>query len=319
MLTYTAIAPAKINLRLRVYPKAAGEEFHKVENTMQTLSLHDKLTFLVPENESDLEQIRSKRNRLINDYYGIKETQALTYENEGFSITILIDDHTGQNLDIPVQNNLITKAILKAAEVSDIASAPAVKHIDVWLEKNIPAQAGLGGGSSNAAATLQMTKELFGLSEEDVMTIAANIGSDVPYFLTGGRAAMSDTGATLAETLPSLKEPVVLVKPQAGVSTKACYAQYDTMSGSTKPTGKYNLVNDLQKPACTIEPAIADVLKLLKENCEPENVLMSGSGSACFAICDSFEKARKTAAKATSQGYWARACSCAKIKASLID
>lgn len=130
---------------------------------------------------------------------------------------------------------------------------------------------------------------------------------------------MSDTGATLAETHPSLKEPVVLVKPVAGVSTKACYSQYDTMSDTTKPAGKFCLVNDLQKPACELEPAISDTIKLLEECCDPENVMMTGSGSACFAICDSFEDARKIAAIAISKDYWARACSCANIKASLID
>ena len=313
MQKFTAIAPAKINLQLRVFPKAKNEEFHKVENVMQTLTLHDKLTFLIPESDEDFEQIRSMRNRKINDAYGVKDAEALTFEKNSFSVTILVDDKTGQNLQILPQENLITKALL--------ACVPEGRnvHVEVFVEKNIPAQAGLGGGSSDAAATLQMAKKLFSIADEEALNIAGELGSDVPFFLTGGRATMSHTGATLAETLPSLKNPVVLVKPDVGVNTAACYEQYDTTRNTAKPTGQFGLLNDLQEPACVLEPAISDTLNMLKNACNPANVLMTGSGSCCYAICETFEQARKVATLATSAGFWARACSCANVKASLID
>ena len=313
MITYTAIAPAKINLQLRVFPKLETQDFHKVENTMQTLSLHDKLTFLVPESDDDFKHILSVRNRKINDCYGIKDACALTCENGGLSVTILTDDRTGQNLQIPVEDNLITKALLATANLNEKL------HVEVFVEKNIPAQAGLGGGSSDAAATLQMTKEFFGHSEEETTSIATQLGSDVPYFLTGGRVKMSDTGTTLTETFPSLKNPVVLIKPECGVSTKDCYEKFDAMQNSTEPKGQFSLLNDLQNPACCLQTDISDTLQFLEENCAPENVLMTGSGSCCFAICDTFDQARKIATIATRKGYWARGCSCANIKASLID
>ena len=313
MKTFTAIAPAKINLQLRVFPKSEGEEFHKVENVMQTLSLHDKLTFSIPESDSDFEQIRSVRSRKINDCYGIKGAQALTYEKSGLSVTVLVDDHTGQNLQIPVEENLITKALLATANLNEKL------HVEVFVEKNIPAQAGLGGGSSDCAATLQVAKALFAQTEKLALQAAEKLGSDVPYFLTGGRAKMRDTGTTLAETLPSLKNPVVLVKPICGVNTKDCYAKFDEMQNTANAKGELSLLNDLQKPACSLEPEIVAVLDLLEINCEPENVLMTGSGSACYAICSTFEQARKVATLATEKGWWARACSCANIKASLLN
>lgn len=313
MLTYTAIAPAKINLQLRVFPKHRDERFHTVENTMQTLTLHDKLTFSIPESKSDFKQIENVRNRKINDYYGIKDARALTHENDGLTVCILIDDHTGQNLCIPPKDNLITKALFASRKSNK------KMHIEVLLEKNIPAQAGLGGGSSDAAATLEMTKKLFNLEDKKIARIATDLGSDVPYFLKGGKAKMIGTGATLAENLTSLKNPVVLVKPKIGVDTKACYEKFDEIKGAFPPKGDFNLANDLQKPASALVPEIADALKLLEENSVPENVLMTGSGSCCYAICETFDQARKIATLGNKHGFWARACSCANIKASLID
>lgn len=313
MLKFTAIAPAKINLHLRVFPKSEGEKFHSVENIMQTLTLHDKLTFLVPENDEDFEQVRSIRNRKINDCYGIKEANAQHYEKDDLSVSLLVDDHTDQNLQIPIDRNLITRALQASFNRTQKT------HVEVLLKKNIPAQGGLAGGSSDAAATLQMAKKCWGVNDGKIARIAACLGSDVPYFLTGGRAKMLETGTELAEKLPSLKSPVVLVKPESGVSTKECYAKFDEMQNKALPKGEFGLLNDLQKPACSMEPSIRTTIKLLEENCEPENVLMSGSGSACFAICDTFEQARNVTTIATKEGLWARACSCANVKASLID
>lgn len=283
---------------------------------MQTLSLHDKITFSIPETHADFEQICSVRNRKINDCFGIKDARALTCDEDGMTITVSIDDRTGQNLQIPVEDNLITQAIRKSFRASEITQA---SHVEVWVEKNIPAQAGLGGGSSDAAATLQMTTDVFGLSSTTAQKIARELGSDVPFFLWGGRAKMSDTGATLSETLPSLKNPVVLVKPTCGVSTKECYEQFDKMTDTAKPKGEFKLLNSLQKPALSINKEISDTLELLEKNCGADNCLMTGSGSACFGICNTFDQARKIATLATKRGWWARACSCANIKASLID
>ena len=316
MKTFTAIAPAKINLSLAVKEKIPTQNFHEVENVMQTLSLHDKLTFLVPENKQDEKEIESRRNRKINDVFGIKEANFSAFSNENIDVSILIDDHTGQNLKIDAKENLVTQAILTCAGVANFSDAI---QIEVWIDKNIPSQAGLGGGSSDAAAALIFAKSFFGLSDEQVLDVAKSLGADVPFFLEGGRAKMTGSGANLSENLTSFKNPIVIVKPNAGVSTKECYNKFDEMPENLPPKGEFQLRNDLEKPACVLCPEISEVLEFLKSECNNEEVLMSGSGSACFVICDSFEHARKVATLATKNGWWARACSCVDLKASLLD
>ena len=316
MKTFVAIAPAKINLSLSVKKKEQYQCFHDVENVMQTLSLHDKLTFLVPENEQGEKEIESRRNRRINDVFGIKEAPFSTFSKGGLSVSVLIDDHTGQNLKIDAEDNLVTRAILKSAEVANCSRSI---QVEVWVDKNIPAQAGLGGGSSDAAATLCVAKELFNLSDVEVIEISESMGADVPFFLAGGRCKMNGNGSNLAEKLTSIKKPIVLIKPPSGVSTKACYEKFDVISENASAKGEFNIKNDLEKPACSLCPEIEDVLDFLKNECDAENVLMSGSGSACYAICSTFEEARHVATLATKNNWWSRACSCVDIKASILD
>ncbi len=375
MKKFSAIAPAKINLTLKVAPLAEGETKHQVETVMQTVTLHDTLFVSIPENESDELEVVNKRNRKINDAYGIKESGVQTFKDGNLEVSIVIDDLTGQNLKISGEDNLVTKAFCACAKKANLSEE---LHIEVLLEKNIPAQAGLGGGSSDAAAALAISKELFGLSDNDVAEIAAELGSDIAFFLNGGRAKMSGDGSITSETLDSLKCPVLLVRPNTGVSTSECYAKFDTLtatligdgdicSASLARSGKLNaanepelhlrpasefrspeaseipfrpnllaqsrvrsrsfnqedsettieLQNDLQEAAVSLCPEIGDVLDLLNKNCGSENVLLCGSGSCCFGICESFDQARKLASLASQQGYWSRACSCINLKATL--
>ena len=375
MKKFSAIAPAKINLTLKVAPLAEGETKHQVETVMQTVTLHDTLFVSIPENEADELEVVNKRNRKINDAYGIKESGVQTFKDGNLEVSIVIDDLTGQNLKISGEDNLVTKAFCACAKKANLSEE---LHIEVLLEKNIPAQAGLGGGSSDAAAALAISKELFGLSDNDVAEIAAELGSDIAFFLNGGRAKMSGDGSITSETLDSLKCPVLLVRPNTGVSTSECYAKFDTLtatligdgdicSASLARSGKLNaanepelhlrpasefrspeaseipfrpnllaqsrvrsrsfnqedsettieLQNDLQEAAVSLCPEIGDVLDLLNKNCGSENVLLCGSGSCCFGICESFDQARKLASLASQQGYWSRACSCINLKATL--
>ena len=316
MKKFTGIAPAKINLFLEVEEKLHGQDFHQVENVMQTLSLHDKLFFLVPETQCDEKEIESRRNRKINDVFGIKEACFSTYANKNIRASILIDDHTGQNFKIEANDNLVSQAIRKASEIANFSDNI---NIEVWIDKNIPAQAGLGGGSSDAAVALILSKKIFGLTDNQVLEVAKTLGADVPFFLSGGRSKMKGSGAILAENLTSLKKPIVLVKPNAGVSTKKCYEKFDEVPKNSPAKGSFLLKNDLEKPACTLCPEISEVLEFLRSLCKKEDVLMSGSGSACFAICDTFEVARKVATLATKNGWWSRACSCVDLKASVLD
>ena len=320
MRSFTAIAPAKVNLQLRVDVNEPNETFHKVQTVMQTLSLHDKLQFLIPDNEEDMKAVTNARNRKINDAFGLKEANATTLKDAGLTISVLIDDHTSQNIQIAIEDNLVTKAILKSLNSTNrmLEDAFPMKHIEAFIEKNIPAQAGLGGGSSDAVATLQVMSEIININNRQKASIAANLGSDVPFFLYGGRAEMFGTGVNFSKKLDSLKNPIVLIKPKNGVDTKSCYEAFDKHPKTMHPKGSLGLVNDLQESACKINPEIIDVLDLLKEHCEEDDILMSGSGSACFAICDTFSHAQAIATVASKRNWWSRACSFVDVKACLL-
>ncbi len=315
MKSFTAIAPAKINLHLRVFPKAKGQDYHEIENVMQTISLHDKLKIRVPENEEESKIVINERNRKINDAFGIKEIPHAITELKNATLSILIDDKTGQNIDVPIEDNLITKAIKKSLETNHFKNKT---HIEISLEKNIPAQAGLGGGSSDAAATLLFMQKMLQLTDTQVAEIAKEIGCDVLFFLKGSRVKLVGKGEEVKEELESLKTPIVIAKPRGGVSTKQCYDAFDECPSQSEAKGKFFLLNDLQRPACEINPSIIDVIDCISEVCERDDVLMTGSGSACFGICESFDEARRACTKLKLNGFWARACSCSPAKASLI-
>lgn len=320
MKRFSAIAPAKINLSLHVSRKNETDEKHAVETILQTITLHDTLNVSVPENEKDTQEVINKRNRKINDAYGIKESTAQIIKCENIEVCIVVDDLTGQNIKIPISENLVQKAFIACAKKANFKDE---MHIEVLLEKNIPVQAGLGGGSSDAAAALIISKELFDLSDEDITEVAKELGSDVVFFLKGGCALMSGDGSIFSKELRSKKMPMVLVRPEAGISTAEAYQKFDELDlpGSTyvatSTQEEMCLHNDLQPVAREMCPAVTDVLKLLSEAVGEDNTLLCGSGSTCFAICKSFEQSRKIASVAQENGYWTRACSCVNMRATI--
>lgn len=316
MKTIDAISPAKVNLSLEVGKLDDKTKKHDVKTLMQTLTLHDNLEFFVATNKSEKNDILSIRNAKKNSIYGIKETPTQEIEGENLSIAITIDDRSCHDLKIDINENLITKALLLAAKESNFKEK---LHIEVFLEKNIPAMAGLGGGSSNAAATLRAANLIF--DDENLVSsskeISTNLGSDVVFFLQGGQALMGKDGSKLLETHASMKNSLVILKPKAGVSTRLCYEKFDEMKCKDDVHGEFNLKNDLLSPACLICDDISKTINFLKENLtEAENVSMTGSGSACFGITKDFSEASKIACKASLNGYWAHACSCSSICAT---
>ena len=179
----------------------------------------------------------------------------------------------------------------------------------VLLQKNIPMKAGLGGGSSDAAAALVGLRRLWKLRvpEERMHALAATLGSDVPFFLVGGTALGLGRGE---DVYPLEKLPrywVLLVIPPFGIATKDAYEWLDerawtssvsylpeTWLGRTTP-----LANDLEAPVAARHPVITQ----LKQRFTERGALMSamsGSGSTVFGIFDS-KSAAARAARAFSQ------------------
>jgi 4-diphosphocytidyl-2-C-methyl-D-erythritol kinase len=184
-------------------------------------------------------------------------------------------------------SNLVVKAARRFFET--LGRSPALR---IHLEKAIPHGAGLGGGSSDAAATLLALNSLFGspLAAGAVANLAAELGSDVPFFLAGGAAVCRGRGE-LVEPVPfpgSL--PLLLIKPAFGVPTPWAYKRWrDSLELPGIPYGPQalpwgTLVNDLERPVFEKYLFLPVLKRWLLGQPETVAALMSGSGSTSFAV-----------------------------------
>lgn len=192
--------------------------------------------------------------------------------------------------------------------------------VSITLHKNIPAAAGLGGGSADAAAVLKGLNKLWDLNikTQELAAVGAKIGSDVPFCIYGGTALVCGRGEKVT-SLPLLPQlDVVLVKPAAGLSTAQVYNHYDLCPAVDKPSldagGMIEAIklhdidriiklmgNALEKPAISLFPEIADIKKALAQN-GAMGVLMSGSGPTVFGIAESRRHAEIIAGNLSFQG-----------------
>ncbi|MBT9156617.1 MAG: 4-diphosphocytidyl-2-C-methyl-D-erythritol kinase [Firmicutes bacterium] len=161
-------------------------------------------------------------------------------------------------------------------------------HASVWLTKRIPVQAGLGGGSSNAAAVLLGLNHLHEnpFNPTELSLLGATLGSDVPFFLTGGTARAWGRGEHV-EPLPDARGWWLrIVKPELGLSTAEVYALWRPEKGAADVLADDAFFNDLEQPAQTLMPALADFYRMLIAD-GAERVLLCGSGSA---VCGFYSK-----------------------------
>lgn len=205
--------------------------------------------------------------------------------------------------------NLVWKAGQLLWEAAGRAGEP--RGARVTLQKTIPMMAGLGGGSSNAAAALIGLRRIWKLRVGDAQlhTIASRLGSDVPFFLIGGTALGLGRGDELypLENLP--RYWVVLAIPPFGISTPDAYRWFDEATKTDhRPSGPHlqclpnvPLGNDLEAPVAARYPAIA---KLRKQFADGGALVaaMSGSGSTVFGVFPSAVVARRAARAVTSSG-----------------
>ena len=199
------------------------------------------------------------------------------------------------------------------------------------IEKHIPAEGGLGGGSSNAAAVLVGLASQWGVSSDDarVVATAQALGADVAFFLQGSCAQLDGAGEVLRRTLEPSRKAVVLVKPAGGVSTAAAYRAFDEAPAPVSPAllqaaaaaasaDGVPLANNLAFAAESLLPELAGVRAWLADQVGSENVLLCGSGSATFAVAESFAEASRIATAALSRGWWARPTSFSGLRAAVV-
>jgi 4-diphosphocytidyl-2-C-methyl-D-erythritol kinase len=185
--------------------------------------------------------------------------------------------------------NLVSKAVQLFRRKTGITSRFAIH-----LQKKIPQQAGLGGGSSNAATALWGLNFLSGrpAAESELAAWGAEIGSDISFFLSQGTAYCTGRGEIVRSLLPLKSLQLCIVKPPQGLSTPQVYGKLNLkevpdcdpeLALASFLSGSSDYFNDLEQPAFEVMPALA-VLKQHLKDCGFSDVLMSGSGSSFFCI-----------------------------------
>ena len=186
------------------------------------------------------------------------------------------------------EDDLITRAARALRQATG-----CTQGVHIGIHKNLPAQAGMGGGSSDAASTLIALNRLWslGLSRQQLQTIGLTLGADVPFFLGGHSAWVSGIGETLQpltgeNALP--EQTFIVVKPQHGLDTGKIFSS-DLLKRDTKPARISDFAaehfgfgqNDLQPVAEGLQPEVSQAINWL--NSFKLHARMTGSGSAVFA------------------------------------
>lgn len=202
------------------------------------------------------------------------------------------------NIDsIPTnESNIIYKVYNKFYEITRLEK----EEIEIYLEKKIPSQAGLGGGSSNGAFFLKELNKYYKhiLSEEEMIELSKNIGADIPFFIKNTPCRVQGIGEELIEIKNNLQCKILLIKPNFGVSTKEAYKLYNKLENPKKAdiqtlieSLKNNKLNDInQYNENVLEQSLLEQNKDIinfreKINCIKKYTFsMSGSGSCYYLL-----------------------------------
>lgn len=229
------------------------------------------------------------------------------------TLTVEPNEEPGIHLEIasswalpPERENLV----YRAAELV-LSRFSLDRGVRILLEKRIPVGAGLGGGSSDAAATLVALNKLFRLrlSDIELHELALQVGSDVPYFLVGGLCRGRGRGELL-EKLPErfTEHSFVLVVPNSALSTAEVYRQYDELrsQGWQPPSARLyediDCANDLEDAALVLCPALHTLRETVRA-LQPELWGMSGSGPTYYAVWASSAQAQQAAQVLAQKNY----------------
>jgi 4-diphosphocytidyl-2-C-methyl-D-erythritol kinase len=261
-------APAKLNLFLEILG-TRPDDYHELESLMVAVNLFDTL------------ELRARSD------------DAIVLECDPPGLTAGPD-------------NLVYKA---AEKLRVRAGAPPSRGASIRLTKRIPMQAGLAGGSSDAAAAIFGLTHLWGLnlSGGELAAIAGEVGSDVAFFLSLPAAWCTGRGEIVSPESPARPLDVVLVCPPVGLATAQVYravkvpsrpvdgsaARAAFRAGNPDTLGAA-LFNRLQPAAVHLAPVVESVYRRLA-GLNPAGCLMSGSGSAVFALCRDSHDAHRVA------------------------
>lgn len=279
--------PAKVNLFLDILGRR-DDGFHEIASIMCPIAICDHLRLeLTDEPEIDLEVAIPALGRSDKDLSTSRHRSA---------------NHRDPAWDIPSDDrNLIVRAFAGIRQELGVTQGARIRII-----KRIPAAAGLGGGSSDAAAAIVAGLIALGRWDRELaVKVSASLGSDIPFFLgnseTFGLALAIGRGeqCTFMSDQPPLN--FVITHPPRGCSTQAIYQEYsknthklgkprrkltayiDDLKSNTPQKIGVGMFNALQSSAARLNPWIKIQLEMMR-HCGAKHVLMSGSGSSCFAL-----------------------------------
>ena len=274
------LSPAKINLFLQVKGRRP-DGYHELVTLMSPISLYDVMTF--------------------------------NFETEGISVGC-------DSPDVPDnEDNLAFKAASLFFNRLPVAHRdhPGSGGVSIFIEKQIPVAAGLGGGSSNAGRTLLLLNQFYGkpFSAVEMNHMGLAIGADVPFFLQEKPAVATGIGECLEAYGGLQVVPMVVVCPDIPVSTAAVYKKLNLgltncgkklrnfFSDTSVFDFKRYLCNDLETVAISEYPVISDIKRqLLRAGADA--ALMSGSGPAVFGIYSDSRKARRACERLSAHYRW---------------
>jgi 4-diphosphocytidyl-2-C-methyl-D-erythritol kinase len=190
--------------------------------------------------------------------------------------------------------NLVWRAAEAVWRAAGRRGAP--EGVRARLQKRIPIEAGLGGGSSDAAAALRGYGRLWRVSERALRAIGAELGADVPFFFQGGTCLGLERGDRLEPQADVPAAWVVLAIPPFGVSTKEAFGWYDAMPAPKHSRAGRASANDLEAPVAARHPVIGELVDAL-ESLGARQAAMTGSGSTVFGLFDRRPAAEKAAAR----------------------
>ncbi len=272
--------PAKVNLVLYIRGRRA-DGFHLLESLVVPVSLYDRLV-----------------------------VEAVGWNTRDPKVEIY-----SHGIPVPQgEGNIIMRAV---RAYSTVLGRP-LPRMRILLEKCIPVGAGLGGGSSDAAAILWILQRILGnpLPPAELVDLAASVGSDVPFFLHEGAAVIRGVGNEVERVeLPSklylalCSDRSVLLTGQVYGETRRALTAFTRVSNiQAFLEGRVSLAealhNDLEAPATALHRGIAK-MKADVMRAGASAALMTGSGSCVFGTCRSWRHARQVAEHLTAQGYWA--------------
>ncbi|MFW6006944.1 MAG: 4-(cytidine 5'-diphospho)-2-C-methyl-D-erythritol kinase [bacterium] len=242
---------------------------------------------------------------------GYHELEMIMQSISLYDIIIIEKKLQGINLEVNHRSLSTGKdnLVYQAAETL-LKETKSKKGVNIYLDKNIPVAAGLGGGSSDAAAVLKGINRLYNInySKKKLKKMGKRIGTDVPFFIDGGTALATGMGEEITQLPDIFSQKILLINPDIQVKTKNIYREYDNIKPEVKiPT--FSLVdiiknkkeihwdegwNNILEPVTNdMTKDIAEIKRVLKEKYNIKFCLMTGSGPTVFAIIDNWKIARE--------------------------